>query len=77
MKQSGLYKIFEGEGQRLETGNNKPVLINDPGKVWLVGSGKIDIFSADAKGRNTTGARSLSQFNYGPDNASPALCRGA
>jgi NHLM bacteriocin system ABC transporter ATP-binding protein len=58
MNQSRLYKIFESEGQRLETGNNKPVLINDPDKVWLVVSGKIDIFSADLKDKDSTGARS-------------------
>ncbi len=52
-----IAKIFESEGERLKCGNNKPVLIDDPGKVWLVYSGIIDLFSVGLNNNDPVGTR--------------------
>lgn len=37
--------IFDNEGSFFEAGANEPFLVDDPTKVWLVESGKVDVFA--------------------------------
>ncbi len=54
---SSLKDIFLKEGTRETAGGNKPFLLNDPGGVWYVLSGGIDIFSVQVEERSVVGAR--------------------
>ena len=36
--------FFLKEGIRVELGGNKPLLITDPGMVWMVEQGKVAVF---------------------------------
>lgn len=52
-----LQQLIEKEGITVEIGGNKPVLLNDPEKVWIVLSGKVDVFSVAMPDGKPEGAR--------------------
>ena len=57
MASSTILDIFTQKGFHVESGSNHPVLLNDPGYVYMVISGKIDIFSVGTDGNKPVGNR--------------------
>ena len=49
--------IFAEQGTCLEAGGNRPVLLDDARKVWIVKSGQVDIFSVQISGTEAVGTR--------------------
>ncbi len=50
-------KTFEEEGEELVTAANRPMVLSDPDSVWLVESGKIEIFTVALEQGQPVGAR--------------------
>lgn len=50
-------KTFEEEGEELVTAANRPMVLSDPDSVWLVESGKIEIFTVTLEQGQPVGAR--------------------
>src|SRR5690606_15394287 len=50
-------KSFEEEGERIVTAANRPLVLSDPDAVWLVESGKIEIFTVALENGQPVGAR--------------------
>jgi ATP-binding cassette subfamily C protein len=49
--------LLEGEGRRVEAGGDKPVPLNDSDFVWILLSGKADLFSTQAAPGQLMGSR--------------------
>jgi NHLM bacteriocin system ABC transporter ATP-binding protein len=49
--------FFEKEGTLFEAGGNKPFLLNDSDTVWVVDSGRVDIFAVKIEDDNAVGPR--------------------
>jgi len=54
-----LIKLLEKEGQIFEIGANHPFLLNEPETVWLVKTGRVDIFAIKITGQNPVGQRTF------------------
>lgn len=54
---NGMTDLFEKEGNRLDIEGNKPLLLTDPGSVWVVGQEKASVFSVQIKDDGSLGAR--------------------
>jgi NHLM bacteriocin system ABC transporter ATP-binding protein len=52
-----LLRIRFKEGRLVEVGGNSPILLNDPETVWVVYSGKVDVFSVRLDQGQVVGAR--------------------
>ncbi len=50
-------KLGYNAEQLVTIGGNKPFLLNDPKKVWMVYSGKVDIFAVRVEGGEAVGTR--------------------
>src|SRR4051812_13241793 len=48
---------FEASGTPVETGANRPLLLDDPGGMWLVREGTVDVFSTRLEDGEPVGAR--------------------
>ncbi len=53
-----LKNLFEKEAVFFETGGNKPFLLNENDFVWMIDSGKVDLFSVQVENGDVTGPRS-------------------
>ncbi len=49
--------LFDGEGEKLTVGGNRPLLLRDAGSVWLVRAGAVHLFEVEATTRGASGAR--------------------
>ncbi len=49
---------LEDEGERIVVAGNRPFLLDDPGSMWLVESGRIDVFTVAVRDGEPAGARS-------------------
>lgn len=49
---------LEDEGQPVSVAGNKPFLLDDPGAVWIVEEGRIEVFTVAVKDGEPEGARS-------------------
>jgi len=52
-----LIDIFRKNGSTVAVEGNRPLPLTDPRSVWLVESGKVNVFSVTIKGDGVTGAR--------------------
>lgn len=52
-----LRDIFEKEGKLRIIGGNTPFLLDDPGRVWFVDTGKVEIFSVEVQDGKPRGSR--------------------
>ncbi|MHB8520223.1 MAG: NHLP bacteriocin export ABC transporter permease/ATPase subunit [Limisphaerales bacterium] len=52
-----LANLFASEGTRLEVGSNQPVRLNDPASVWLIDTGKVDVFAIPVQPDGQAGSR--------------------
>jgi precorrin-3B C17-methyltransferase len=52
-----LLNLRYREGRLIDVSANKPLLLNDPEKVWIVYSGMVDVFSTPIEGDEVTGMR--------------------
>lgn len=50
-------EFFELQGTARELPGNKPLALDDPQSVWLVGSGRVDVFAIPRQGGEPTGSR--------------------
>jgi NHLM bacteriocin system ABC transporter ATP-binding protein len=50
-------EIFAAEGTAREVTGNHPLFLNDPSRVWLVQSGRVDVFAVPLSGGQPAGAR--------------------
>ena len=50
-------EIFEQEGSPREVPGNNPLPLNDPDSVWLVGSGRVDVFAIPSEDGEPAGPR--------------------
>lgn len=50
-------RVFEQEGVRMEVGGNQPFLLNKPDTVWMVQSGKVDVFVVYVENGEPVGRR--------------------
>lgn len=57
VEESVLEAVFEKEGSLLEVRGNNPLSLNDSDSVWLIHSGKIDIFALRTHDGAFTGSR--------------------
>lgn len=56
---------FQKEGKIIAVGGNKPLLLTDPGQVWLVNRGKVTVFSVFISEGEVVGPREF-LFESGP-----------
>ena len=50
-------RLRNQDARQIETGGNKPVPLDDPGSILVVGSGRVDVFSTQATEGQTMGPR--------------------
>lgn len=60
--------FIRSKGVSVSVEGNKPILITDPGEIWVVESGKVAVFCVQVKGSRFTGARDF-VFEAGPGQA--------
>ncbi len=56
-EQQWLLRLRNQEVRPIEVGGHKPILLDDPDSVLVVGSGKADVFSTQADVGQTMGPR--------------------
>ncbi len=49
--------LFQEKGQLIEVGGNQPLLLDDANSVWIILSGRVDVFSTRLKDGRVAGAR--------------------
>jgi ATP-binding cassette subfamily C protein len=54
---SYLKEFFEKQGRPFEAKGNRPILLDNSSKVWMIATGQVDIFSVPVKAREIAGAR--------------------
>jgi len=52
-----LQRLFQQAGTTSAAGGNQPFLLNDPDSVWLVQSGRVDLFAVRLEGGQPVGSR--------------------
>ncbi|MHB8916477.1 MAG: NHLP bacteriocin export ABC transporter permease/ATPase subunit [Desulfocucumaceae bacterium] len=57
--------MFQKEGKSIAVEGNKPLLMNDPGQLWLVDRGKVTVFTVFISGGEAAGSREF-LFEAGP-----------
>lgn len=58
IQDNSISNLFEQKGISTSVGGNNPFLLDNPDSVWLVRSGRIDIFSVRLEDGKVVGARS-------------------
>jgi NHLM bacteriocin system ABC transporter ATP-binding protein len=56
-EQQWLLRLRSQEGQPIEVGGDRPILLDDPDSVLVVSSGRVDVFSTQADVGQTMGPR--------------------
>lgn len=52
-----LLELRYREARQLDVGSNRPILLNDPGKVWVIYSGSVNVFAVRVQDGKVSGAR--------------------
>jgi len=50
-------ELFRKEGTPQDVAGNSPLVLNDPERIWLVGSGRVDVFAVPLQNGEPAGAR--------------------
>ena len=57
--------LFQKEGKAIAVEGNKPLLLTDPGQLWMVDRGKVSVFTVFISGGEAVGSREF-LFEAGP-----------
>ena len=76
-----IVQLFENEGIPREVTGNNPLSLEDTDSVWLIGSGRVDVFAAQQRPSQESGARmhvfraeaGQALFGMGPADGIPAM----
>lgn len=52
-----LKRLREGEGELIQAGGNKPFLLDDPQRAWVIYAGSVDVFAVPVEESRVAGTR--------------------